>query len=553
AKIKDKSRMAYTEGLHFYNRSRISVDKTDAAARKQSFSTFAEAVRLVPQSVNANYLYGTYLNLDKRFTEAYPLLKKAVAQSPNVFEIRQEFWKSIENQSNKTEVQRNAELLADMDSFIRLPSDTPKTLQAVTFELGKRKMDAKKTEYENILLKRFPQSKEAERTSFFRIFEFQNKNKDKKDEYVKMLWDFINRPAHLDDSLLYTAYFSLYREAKEDKSVSDAQFLKIISGKVKYGKQFIYSAYLDSALALVKRGLFADAERIVKDSFAANEKYIDIQFSPEKPKSRQAALDEANANSHSTLVYIYFKMGKLNEVEDELTQAARLSDKDATTLYRLGQVYEAKTDFDKAEENYIKGFLASSWNDNPNTKAIKELYEKRNGNSEGFDAYFDKYRKQESVLRKARILAERNADPKDAATFSLKTIDDKTISFADLKGKIIVINVWGTWCSPCVAEMPQLQQLYKKYQNDKDVAIITMDTNDELETVKKFIADKKYEFPVLLGDSYTGNIMSNGNIVFPTTLFVDKQGKIAFTKTGSSDNLFDEFGWRIEALKADKK
>ena len=533
AKIKDKSRLAYLEAIILYNRSKISADKTDEALKKQSLDKFAEAVKLAPRSVNANYLYGAYLNDDKRYAESYPLLKTAIALSPNVFEIRQKFWKLIENQANKTEAQKNIELLADMDSFIKIPSITPKTLQAVTFELGRRKLDGKKTEYENILLQRFPQSREAERTAFFRIFEFQNKNKEKKNEFTKMMWDFINRPTHLDDSLLSTAYFHLYLQAKEDKSVSDAQFLKIVEGRVKYGKKNLYGAYLDSALALVERNMLADAARIVKDSFAANEKYIDIQSSPEKPKSRQAALDEANSYSHSTLGYIYFKMGKLKDAEDELTQAVRLNDKSAITFYRLGQVYEAQKDFNKAEENYAKGFLASSWDENPNTNAIKELYKKQNGNLDGFDAYFDKYRKQESILRKARILAERNTDAKNAAPFTLKTIDDKTISFTDLKGKIVVINIWGTWCAPCVAEMPQLQQLYKKYENDKDVAIITMDTNDELEAVKKFIAGKKYEFPVLQGDSYTSNIMFDGNIAFPTTLFVDQQGKIAFTKTGS--------------------
>ena len=79
-----------------------------------------------------------------------------------------------------------------------------------------------------------------------------------------------------------------------------------------------------------------------------------------------------------------------------------------------------------------------------------------------------------------------------------------------------------------------------------------MDNNDELETVKKFMADKKYEFPVLLGDSYTGNIFFNGSIAYPTTLFISKQGKVEFIKVSNSPKLFEEFSWRIEALKADK-
>ncbi len=86
---------------------------------------------------------------------------------------------------------------------------------------------------------------------------------------------------------------------------------------------------------------------------------------------------------------------------------------------------------------------------------------------------------------------------------------------------------------------------------DKEVVILSIDTNDELEKVKKFIADKKYDFPVLLGDSYVSNVMSGGAFIFPTTVFIDKQGKIAFVKRGNTGNLFEDFGLRIENLKRD--
>ncbi len=79
-----------------------------------------------------------------------------------------------------------------------------------------------------------------------------------------------------------------------------------------------------------------------------------------------------------------------------------------------------------------------------------------------------------------------------------------------------------------------------------------MDSYDELENIKKFIADKKYDFPVLVGDSYLENVMKGATYVFPTTIFIDKQGKIPFVKRGNTGNLFEDFGWRIEDLKKDK-
>jgi thiol-disulfide isomerase/thioredoxin len=154
----------------------------------------------------------------------------------------------------------------------------------------------------------------------------------------------------------------------------------------------------------------------------------------------------------------------------------------------------------------------------------------------------------------AEVAASRIKEPKSLAPFDLKTIDQRSISFDDLKGKVVVINFWGVWCGPCVKEMPEIQELATKYKSDGDVAILTFDSRDDPVTVKKFIADRKYDFPVLMADSYSENLrkIHDGDETYPTTLFVDKKGKISFLKVGNTGNLVEEFSLRIDILKQDK-
>jgi hypothetical protein len=93
--------------------------------------------------------------------------------------------------------------------------------------------------------------------------------------------------------------------------------------------------------------------------------------------------------------------------------------------------------------------------------------------------------------------------------------------------------------------MPELQKFYEKYKDSPNVVLLTIDAKDTLEEVKKYLADKKYTFPVLREGDYLSKVSILG---FPTTWFVDRDGRIVFVKDGSSKHLVEEFSWRVEAM-----
>ena len=118
-----------------------------------------------------------------------------------------------------------------------------------------------------------------------------------------------------------------------------------------------------------------------------------------------------------------------------------------------------------------------------------------------------------------------------APYFSLKTSDGKTIELAKLKGKAVVLNFWATWCPPCKREIPDLIQIYNKYEK-KGFVIIGISIDQEgWDVVKPFIEKAKIPYPIVLADK---NIIKDyGNFDgIPATFFIDSNGMIVDQQIG---------------------
>jgi peroxiredoxin len=107
--------------------------------------------------------------------------------------------------------------------------------------------------------------------------------------------------------------------------------------------------------------------------------------------------------------------------------------------------------------------------------------------------------------------------------FSVKGLDGQAQSLKDLKGKIVLLNFWATWCPPCRAEMPAIESLWKAMK-DKDFYIMGISLSEKPATVATFIKTNGYTYPIFLDQS--GSIGSQFNVrSIPTTLVIDKSGK----------------------------
>ncbi|MFI5886735.1 TlpA family protein disulfide reductase [Streptomyces sp. NPDC051554] len=129
------------------------------------------------------------------------------------------------------------------------------------------------------------------------------------------------------------------------------------------------------------------------------------------------------------------------------------------------------------------------------------------------------------------IATVKKGDRQAAPDLSGKTIDGKTLNTADYKGKVLVVNVWGSWCSPCRAEADNLVQVAKATAN-KDVQFVGLNTRDT-STGPAVAFEKKYAVPYPSLYDPTGRLMlrfKKGTLnpqAIPSTIVIDRDGKIA--------------------------
>jgi thiol-disulfide isomerase/thioredoxin len=112
---------------------------------------------------------------------------------------------------------------------------------------------------------------------------------------------------------------------------------------------------------------------------------------------------------------------------------------------------------------------------------------------------------------------------------TLKGLDHKEIPLASLKGKVIVLNKWATWCGPCRFEMPSLQRLHEQVKNQGIVVLAVSD--EETDRVAKFIRSKGYTFPVYTSKDLPAMYESP---TIPATFILSASGELAATHNGAS-------------------
>jgi thiol-disulfide isomerase/thioredoxin len=119
------------------------------------------------------------------------------------------------------------------------------------------------------------------------------------------------------------------------------------------------------------------------------------------------------------------------------------------------------------------------------------------------------------------------------AGFQMMRLDGKTVPFESLNGKVIFLNIWATWCPPCIAEMPNIQKLYEKVGSDKIAFVMLSVDEGGMNKVKKFIDKKGYTFPVYMPASqFPEEFYSNA---IPTTFIISPEGKIVARQEGMAE------------------
>ncbi len=151
-------------------------------------------------------------------------------------------------------------------------------------------------------------------------------------------------------------------------------------------------------------------------------------------------------------------------------------------------------------------------------------------------------------LFKAEIKKEAPVKTQTPAVASFSLLDEKgaVVSTADLKGKVVFINFWATWCPPCIAEMPSLNDLYSQFRDEENIVFLFINEDEDRGKAVDFLAKNGYNMPIV---TRAGNIPSeiySGTL--PTTVVLNKEGSIIFKEEGLAKYNSTSFINQLKAL-----
>ena len=152
--------------------------------------------------------------------------------------------------------------------------------------------------------------------------------------------------------------------------------------------------------------------------------------------------------------------------------------------------------------------------------------------------------------RKDKAVGKRGSD--EAPDFTLEDLSGKTVKLSDLRGKVVVLDFWATWCGPCKRTMPLLDKFYsEKLPAGTQVYGVNVwqreKTDDQKKSVvSKFIQDSGYHFPILYGTSELASAYGVQGI--PTLVVIDKTGKLAYRHVGYDPTIPEELEWQTKEL-----
>ncbi len=280
-----------------------------------------------------------------------------------------------------------------------------------------------------------------------------------------------------------------------------------------------------------------------------------------KPKRISAAQWEERKQQGIASIYlvrgrVHTDLGNDDKARADLMKsfgAARM----AGAAITLAELAEKNKKTDEAIDYYSQAFvIALATSEEVDLKAIRrnlgDLYVVKQKSETGlgdrvlkaYDTYIKDREDRAAKLEQPNI----NEGATNPLAFRLTKLDGSKLEMASLRGKVVVMNFWATWCGPCLTEMPLFEKVMAKYKDDQSVVFLALSTDEDRELVPPHLKQYKFNLPVAYAE-HLNDFFSVNSI--PTTVILDGKGEVAFRQAGYNprSDFVADLTEKIEAAK----
>ena len=244
---------------------------------------------------------------------------------------------------------------------------------------------------------------------------------------------------------------------------------------------------------------------------------------------------------------------KLDKLSDAFNSAQKSQDILKGNDVELNELYTSilikLKKYDEVKEE-IEKYLTNNKSNSKMLEYLETAYIKINGSKEGYQEYASRF----SAVGKAKLIDELKGKiiSEPAPDFELSDLNGNNVKFSDLKGKIVILDFWATWCGPCKKSFPAMQLANDKFKDNPNVVFLFVNTwervDNKIENAKKFIRDNNYNLTVLM--DVDNEVISKYKVTgIPTKFIIGPNQNIKFKSVGfegTKEELVDELSEMIK-------
>ena len=316
----------------------------------------------------------------------------------------------------------------------------------------------------------------------------------------------------------------------------------------------------DNQMMLVAAGLLerqGDEHSLTKAASYLDRVIDRIEKTPQADKPARVSGAEWERQENQLRSAMYLIRGRIEMEQRDYPFAKKdfgtsykLSPSAAAALW-LGDVAEIQKDCATAIDRYIEAFVLpeksqiGTVDHHEVRQKLGNCWRRVHGSETGLgEALLAGYDRVEAIP-KSGSAPERNQGIKEAMEFVLRKPDGSPVPLAAMKGKVIVLDFWATWCAPCRELEPVIGQIARDYAGKPEVIFLAANIDEDQMRVQPFLARKKFSVPVVFADGLDEFLQVNS---LPTVIVLDRSGKIVFRSEGY--NLEDFAGVLSAAINA---